>query len=141
MKFEVKEDTAPRYSDKYEEFIELYNDKSVSVLEIRRMLDWSGNIFNQARDKAVSENRIRLRSNGGHKNKVKPLKSVPKYYSQHIITGKYSVRKMINGRTVYFGSYDSEDTVKEVVKRLKQVDWDINEYPTIKRECIDKYGK
>ena len=51
-------------------------------------------------------------------------KRVPKYY--HCKDGRYIVKRRINKKLLYAGSYADEETAKKVVKELNECDWDLN---------------
>ena len=44
----------------------------------------------------------------------------------NINKGKYCVRKTINGKQKYYGSFDNEEDAIKFVESLKKVDWDKN---------------
>lgn len=55
----------------------------------------------------------------------------PRYYSYY--NGRYHVSKRINGGTVNFGSYSSEDEARLVVGKLNEIGWDKSQWLKIKR--------
>lgn len=61
-----------------------------------------------------------------------------KNYSYSKYHGKYHIYKAINGKRVFFAYVKSEDTAKEMVERLKLVNWDKNEMPRIRKELINE---
>lgn len=51
----------------------------------------------------------------------------------YLRNGRYYVKKSINGSTVEFGSYSSEDEARLVVEKLKEIGWDKSQWLKIKR--------
>jgi hypothetical protein len=142
VSFRVIENSSPAYMEKYEEFIKLYNNPEITVEEIRKQLGWRTKIYNDARKKALEENRIiDRRSPNSIKNcKGRPVK--PKHQPKHyyydrwhdtfVIVKRYYINK--KDVVVYYGRYKREDTAKEVVEELKKVDWDKTKLQEIKKK-------
>lgn len=142
VSFRLIENGCPAYVEKYEEFIELYNNPEIRVEDIRKQLGWGTKVYNDARKQALKENRIMdRRSPNSIKNcKGRPVKPKhkPKHYyydwwsDKFVIVKRYYVDK--KDVVVYYGRYDKEDTAKQIVEELKKVDWDKNKLPQIKKE-------
>ena len=142
VKYRIIENPNPAYYEKYDEFIELYNDRSITVDDIRRKLGWRTKVYNDARRQALREGKIiDRRSPKSIKNcKGRPVKPKyqPKYYYFARDVNKFIVKKnyYIDKKevVVYFGRYDNEKVAQKVVEELKKVDWDKNELPNIKKK-------
>lgn len=138
VNFKIVENPMPVYLEKYEEFIELYNDKSITIREILKILGWSSKSFEMAKKNALAEGRIKLRRPCTSWSKVKKIKKPPKYYSYDKNAKKYAVKKSVYNRDtgrvgyVYYGLYSSEDVAKLIVEELKKVDWDKSKLEDIK---------
>ena len=103
---------------KYNEFVELYNNYDINVLEIKRIV--GHNIYTKLRREALINGDIKPRPFNLRHNKNY------KYYHFDKGSGKYRVRKVKNGKYMSFGFFDTEDEAKDMVRRLKEVDWDKN---------------
>ena len=55
----------------------------------------------------------------------KLLSKKPKYYTRDKKSGKYTVQKVIDGKNLRFGIFDTEDEAKDRVDYLKSVDWNV----------------
>lgn len=58
--------------------------------------------------------------------KLKLTKKEPKYYNKH--NGRYKVNKTVNGQTIYYGTYDTEEEAQRIVELLKKNQWN--------KECL-----
>lgn len=140
--FKIVENSSPTYMEKYEEFVELYNNPEITVEDIRKKLGWRTKIYNDARTRALKEKRIKdRRSPNSIKNcKGRPVKPKhqPKYYYYDRVYGKFVIvkRYYVNEKDimVYYGRYDREDIAIKIVAELKKVDWDKKKLPQIKKE-------
>lgn len=143
--FKIVENAPPTYMEKYDKFVELYNDNSITVQDISKELGWSCNVFKQAKENALKEGKIKLRSpRSGRRRKKK--REPPKHYSYSKKGRKFSVKKNVineeSGKSVlvYYGSYISEKVAERVVCELKKVDWDKNELDKIHRKIKKEFG-
>lgn len=59
---------------------------------------------------------------------------VPRNYSYNKSYNLYVVTHMIGGKNHYYGRYTTEEIAKQVVKRLREYDWDKSKLPDIKKE-------
>lgn len=139
MEFNIVENPEPNFLGKYEEFIELYKNKDYSVREIRKILNYNQTDYNHAKVKAVNEGRITLRKKPNKYSKEKKKRG--KFYSFNKTSSKFVITKKLGDKYVYFGSYKSEKTTQEIIKRLKTVNWDKSKLDEIKKVCIKKYGR
>lgn len=140
MNFRIIENAPPKYTERYEEFIELYNESNLTMDEIRKKLDWTYSAYRQARKKAVEEKRLKER-NPSHKPKNKKIKDKPKYYHR-TPKGKYIVHKHFYKereiiRSVYGGIYKYEWQAQKVVEEFKKVDWDESKLQEIKEKVVN----
>lgn len=103
---------------KYDEFVRLYNDYSLDVLEIKRQI--GNNIYSKLRKEALENGDIKPRPFNLRRN------IRYKYYHYDKNRGQYRVRKVKNGKYMSFGFYDTEEEAKKKVEQLLAVDWDIN---------------
>ena len=53
----------------------------------------------------------------------------PKYH--FFRNGRFIVRKKINGKFKYFGSYKDEETADKVVEKMREYGWDIDMLPKV----------
>ena len=98
------------YYDKYDEFIEYYNNEEYGITRIREELGLSSNKYRDYRRKGLRENKIISRSN-----------SNVKYYTR--FKDKYTVWKSLNGHNCYFGIYDTEEEAQDRVRELENKGW------------------
>lgn len=59
---------------------------------------------------------------------------VPKNYSYNKSYNLYVVTHRIGDKSHYYGRYTTEEIAKQVVKRLRECDWDKSKLPDIKKE-------
>ena len=114
------ENTQPSYADKYEEFIDLYNNSKLTTIDIYKKLGWNNAIFKKARDQALKEGRI------------KPRKGKPKHYTYNKKGKHWTVYKNINRIQMQF-SVGSEKEAKELVAYLDEHGWS--------KKNVEKYRK
>ena len=100
---------------KYDTFVELYNNKKVSVEYIKRKV--GTHIYKKFRAEALENGDIIPRPSG-----VK-INQDFKYYHFDKQRGKYRVRRVINGKFLSFGFYDTENEAKQRVEELKKNNW------------------
>ena len=143
-RFRIVENAQPEYLEKYEEFVELYNDKNITVKDIRKELGFNMAQYNLARQKALSEGLIKNRLTSNDKRlgrrKVKKKRNY-KHYSHSRSSGKYNVVKRLyeNGKsvTVYCGTYDTEEQAMMVVEKMSNVGWDKKYLNKIREEVFE----
>lgn len=141
VEYRIIENPDPAYYERYEEFIELYNNKNITVEDIRKKLGWRVKVYNDARRKALKEGRIvDRRSKKSIENckgrPVKPKRN-PKYYYYDRLSRKFIIKKHFYPNNeeiiIYFGKYENKESAEKVVSELKKVGWDKNELVNIKR--------
>lgn len=144
VNFRIVENAPPIYIENYEEYIDLYNNSSLTVMEIINKLDWTQSTYKQARKQALKENRLIqrkiIKKTKPNKNKKIKQKSAPKHYSR-TIDGKFVVlKRFYKGKTlyrnVYCGIYKTEAEAQEIVKEMKKVNWDESYLDEIKRKVV-----
>lgn len=101
----------------YEDFVKLYNDYSIKTEEIKKIV--GGSRYLRFHKEAMANNDIQkrpvdLRFDG---KKVK-------HYHYDKQRKKFRVRKVINGKYVCFGYYETEEEAQKMVEELKKVNWD-----------------
>ena len=110
-----------------DEFAELYNDYRNSAKMIRDHFGWSSGKYSRAKLLALDENLIEPGRKPNH------LYGVAKYHSYHKQSGRYHVYAPISaGRFQVF--CETEEQAKELVEKLKKVDWDKRFLPEFKKE-------
>ena len=130
-------ENVPEFTNKvYSEFVNLYNS-GVMVKKIYKRLDLTPKRYCKLRRKALDNGDIvDRRGLNEYKayNKANRRETVKYYY----YTGKnsFTVRKVVDGNQIYFGSYKKESDAKLVVEKLKQVNWDKNELNRIRAEVL-----
>ena len=129
--YEQKKKEKPR-GDYYtgEKYITKINNK-YSVKKTINGKTYSTPVFNTIEE--AKEIRAKWKAHGWgleYYNKIKKecgytyfnRNTLPHYYIKH--NGKYDVKKRLNGKTVHFGRYDTEEEAKERVEFLKKHNWD-----------------
>lgn len=141
--FRVVENAPPAYTEKYEEFIELYNNHDVTVEDIRKELGFNIKQYNLARKRALSEGviqdrRVASKNKRLGRPKTKKKREV-KHYS-HTRHGKFNVVKRFykKGKVtdVYCGTYDSEEQAMMVAEKMREVGWDKKYLNQIREEVL-----
>ena len=112
------------YYDDYLLFVALYNDKNVTVKQIRKELNLSRNKYKHYLNKALEKGDVVNRNT--HIN--------PKYYTKH--KNKYVVYHWDKKSKclVYYGTFRRECHARRVVEELEKVDWDKRYMDWIKRD-------
>ena len=109
----------------YTNFIDYYNDSSMTTKEIRERLDLTPKKYALLREKALLEHKVVDRD-----NKVNNVC----YYTE--TDYGFVVKKLVNKKMTYYGTYDTEEIAQEIVCRLKEIDWDKKELENIKCEVL-----
>lgn len=146
VKFRIVENPQEEYLDKYEEFVDLYNENKWTIWEIQKHLGWSVKVYNRARAYAVSrgdliDRRTPMEIEVANTRRCKKKKHAPKYYSMNSYNSKFTVMKRINGEYCYFGTYFSERTCQELVKVLKDNDWSYDVFLEVRDKLVKEYGE
>lgn len=138
INYRIVENPPPHYVEKYDEFVDLYNNPNISIVDIRSQLGWTVKTYTLARLKALEEGKIVERRSRGNQGRPRREKHIPKNYYYRANSDNYVItkRKTIDGevRTLYFGTYKKEEDCVRIIKELKKVDWDKNELDNIKKK-------
>lgn len=119
-----KSESYDEYYEDYPIFVELYNDKSITVKDIKKELNLSKSKYKNYLNKALDDGDVSSRDT--HTN--------PTYYT------KYKNRYVVyhwdknSSSLVYFGVYRREVHARRVVEELKKVDWNKSCLKRIKQE-------
>lgn len=127
------------YLERVPEFVKLYMDLSISIMELRKRMGISGNIYEQLRDYCSENGLIRLRK-GSFKNKPKPKGHNNPLNITLDRKGSrtfFKVQKYINGEYIYFGTYKKFTIAEKVRDKLNECDWDKSQLERIKMEVIE----
>lgn len=125
MKFNIVEDTRPRYEEKYEEFIRLYNE-GLLITEILKRLEWGKNTYSKARKKALADGLISDRSKRPEK---------PTYY--HRNNKGFNIERRVNGEIIRTWC-KTEEEAKSIVRYFNRNGWtkrNLEKYKE-KRKCM-----
>lgn len=133
--FNIVENAPDFESELYERFIQLYNS-DIPVKKIYKKLDITPRRYCKIRKKAIQEGRVQSRKPAVNKNNQKNCKRVVKNYTYSTIKNAFIVKKSINGKEIYYGSYKKEKDAQQIVDELKKANWDKNELPRIKEEVL-----
>ena len=106
-----------------EQFIKLYNDPKLTVFDIRQIMGLNKHQYGKLRKKTGVANRTTNYSRSKHYNRLP--------------NGKYSIRKMINGKHHFLGVYNTEKDRDRVLEICEEYNWDLSN-PKIK-DAIDCY--
>ena len=110
MNFRIVEDSTPRYAERYDDFIRMYND-GVTIKKILGELDWSQNTYRGALEKAVEKGHVRKRTRGRRN---------PKYY--HKYYSQWRVERKVDGKLIRTQCRTEEDA-KNIVRYLNRHGW------------------
>lgn len=89
----------------------------------------------KAEQEKERKRKTRQRTIKGVKTKQKMRKTPPKHYTINK-WGSYVLKKSIDGKLVYGGSYKDKETAEKIVEKLNSCGWDLKELPRIKEEVI-----
>lgn len=134
--FKIVEDAPEFTNEVYNEFVNLYNS-DVMVKNIYKQLDLTPKKYCKLRRKALDNGDIvDRRGLKEYKAYNKPFRrgQVKNYYCNGV--NSFVVRKVVDGNQIYFGSYKTESDAKQIVEKLKQVNWDKNELNRIRDEVL-----
>jgi len=122
--------------EKYEEnFIEVYNDKSIPACEIPDLLNISKNEYQRLRRNLHDAGKIKLRRASPNKNRKKLKKN--KCYSITRSNG-YTYYQIVKNRE-YYCSVKTEAQAKKMVELMEKVDWDKSKMAEIKAYVKENY--
>lgn len=119
--FTITEGEDPNYYNKYQDFLELYNNTKTPTKEIHTILDISQNQYRNYRKRAIEENQLQNRR-----------QTHGKYYYKN--GNGYEVKKYNGRKQIHYGYYHTIEQAQHVVKRLKEENWNIKKLPEIQME-------
>ena len=96
----------------YNRFVDYYNDSSMTTKEIRERLDLTPKKYALLREKAILEHKVVDRD-----NKVNNVC----YYT--MTDYGFVVKKLVNNKMTYYGTYDTEEIAQRIVCKLKEFNW------------------
>jgi len=79
--------------------------------------------------------RARQRTIKGVKTKQKRRKEPPKHYTINKF-GSYVLKKSVDGKLVYGGTYKDKETAEKIVKKLNDCGWDKTQLQRIRKEVL-----
>ena len=123
MNVTVSEYSEGELQDRYNVFVDLYNNTKLKLYEIANHMDISLPLLNRLRKEAEKNGDI---------SRLPQRSEYDYFYKCNDGSGKYVVLKKIDGKMIYFGRYGSEDEAKKIVEELKKVDWDKSQLKRIK---------
>lgn len=123
MNFTVIENPAPKHLEKYDEFIELYNQGDLIINDIIKKLGWSQKTYLNALKQGRKEGKIGERR----------LQNAKYYYPADF---GYRITKWLNGKRVHFGWYGSEEAAKLAVEYFKECGWDKSQIGVIRERVF-----
>ena len=106
----------------YEEFVKLYNDKSVSTEDIKKILGRKNYI--KHRKLALKNNDVKQRPSNLRFGRQLDCY---KYYHFDKSRGMYRVHKVKNGKYVSYGFFNTEEEAKKRVEQCKKLEWNEEE--------------
>lgn len=116
-----------------DEFARLYSDRSLNVPELCRVLGINRGEYRKLRRHCHDEGLIRFR-NEGHLKRKKRNRTTHIYRTPY----GYNIKKTLDGKPVYYGTYRDYRDAERVVEELKRVDWDKSQLESIKRRVLNK---
>lgn len=119
-----KSESYDEYYEDYPIFVELYNDKSITVKDIRNELNLSRSKYKNYLNKALDDGDVSSRD-----TRVNPT-YYTKYKNRYVV---YHWDKNTSS-LVYFGVYRREFHARRVVEELEKVDWNKSCLKRIKQE-------
>lgn len=135
MNFRVIEGTQGFWDD-FPEFVKLYNEGKMRIIEIRKKLELSQSKYRQYRDRGFEQKllnkELRTPRNSCIRGGVRNGINIKNYY--HDRKTGFEVKKRINGKDYYFGNYPTEQQAKKAVELLRECNWDKSKLPSIKKQ-------
>jgi len=104
----------------YNEFVEAYNNPSLTTHDIRRKYQLNSNKYSKLRRKAL---------NNGDIPSVRHMNNTNAKFYTKTVNGDWQVQKTINGKKTLYGVYESRNLAEKVVNACITVDW---EYDKVK---------
>lgn len=110
----------------------VYYDKNLDLFKIQR----DGVYYNSFKSlKEIKEHRILLEKLDYDLEKYKKfLKTSTEFKNYSYVPAKFIIRKRINGKNVYFDSFETEEEARVCVELLESLDWSKEEYLRLKKE-------
>lgn len=119
--------------DRADEFMEYYNDYSISITKLIEKMGITRNQYRRLRNYCDKNGWIVLRRRSPNQKK----KLVRQSKNYRFDNYAYIVEKTINNEYIYFGRYKRKWEAEEVVKKLKECNWDKSQLDRIKEEVLN----
>lgn len=108
--FVIVENPKPNYADRFDEFVELYNDPTLLRREVREKLGWNRSTYCKARKEAMSLGLIQ----------DSPVK--PRYYFFNTTVGKWMVNRRDKNHDIRIRC-ESKEQAMAMVEYLHEFGW------------------
>ena len=117
-----------------EDFLELYGDNSLRIVDICNILNITLSQFQNLRRRLVRRGVITTKRNrgGGRKKQRCYSKKHPRNYFYNRWEHKWNVRY----KDKYYACFDSEEECKEFVRLMRMCDWDRNKTEELRNKVI-----
>ena len=113
------------------QFINLYNNHSITTKEIRKILGLEYNEFYKYRKKLQKQGKIKPRNF----KRTPKQKETPKYYCLNNCRTSYQIRK----KGKYYGCCKTIKQAKRMVELLEENNWNINLRDEIKKQAYKEF--
>jgi len=120
-----------KYRTKKDHLIILYNHSTLTITEIRQLLDLTQEDLDDMINKCYKEKKLNTNF------RQYPLQKPKNYYRYHTkdnTNTNYVIKKSINGKYVYYCYCKTEAEAKFIVKELRKVNWDKSKIKEIKNK-------
>lgn len=126
-------ENAPRKEINLEEFEEDFKLKEMTIKELKQKYDIGEAEYRRLK-KELAEKGVYRTTPYGRKPKPKRIRhsNWGKNYSYR--DGAWNISKIINGKSLFYGRYKTENDAQKVVIELRKCDWDKNQLPKILKE-------
>lgn len=134
MGFNIIEGCSFNPEDYLDDFVRLYNDRSILVKDIRREFGFTINQYNEVRNICLERGLIRPRYNWDVRKKKEVT---PKYYSLHRVG--FNERWCVKRKGINYGMFKNVKQAKKMVDLLNDCDWDLDKVEDIRKFCLEHY--
>lgn len=133
MNFRVVEGEESISFPYFDEFCDDFFNPNLYVKDLLQKYKLSRNEYNRLRKKIVEKYHIETKPTKFHPSPNNPENMT--YIHKHNVD-KFAVIKLINGKKVYYGAYDTVEIAQKIRDKLIECDWDKSKLKQIKSEVL-----
>lgn len=117
----------------FDEFCTDFFNPNLYVRDLRRKYGLSRNEYNRLRERLVEKYNVHIKPTKFHPSAEHPEDMT--YIHKHN-DDKFAVIKLIDGKKVYYGSYDTVDVARRIRDELIENNWDKTKLEDIQKNVL-----